>query len=461
MIHGTDLHCFDVHNYCYFAHLPLRYADDVIFYMSVSRMPYEKFAEFLEEKCGNYFQGLYYQVPNIDLERGLVRVSNDMNLSYMFDVEETFGRLEIYLDHLDMDLLEYLSHAITIDMDACVSKTIGPYKKRYCNDFSMDEMVDWAEREVKKHDKGKDATVGVEAKTSTSDKGKEKVSQDVTKGVEARISTVDHDYDSEFDSNDDSDYHSDKSVDYLSPGEEELIKLKNRMKANKEAKAKAKANLVLEMNEPNDENSMHADNVRGETFEEHDIYINELLTRLKSTDQDGITKDPFIYVGEKYVPVNQFKECLTYYALANGFSLWYKRSSGMRVVAKCGQRPPKLSVPKKGKQRKQSRYPSASRDELPTCPWRFGEHYAMLRSYGKAILDSNIGSTVKLGVTVNPDDKTYFDSFYVCFAELADGWKAGCRRIITLDGCFLKSPNQGEILTAIRRDGNNHIYPLA
>ncbi|GKB09938.1 hypothetical protein Tco_0843861 [Tanacetum coccineum] len=31
------------------------------------------------------------------------------------------------------------------------------------------------------------------------------------------------------------------------------------------------------------------------------------------------------------------------------------------------------------------------------------------RSYGKAILDSNDGSTVKLGVTVNLDDKTYFD----------------------------------------------------
>ncbi|GJT07691.1 multidrug resistance-associated protein 5 [Tanacetum coccineum] len=61
-----------------------------------------------------------------------------------------------------------------------------------------------------------------------------------------------------------------------------------------------------------------------------------------------------------------------------------------------------------------------------------GEHYSMLRSYGKAILDSNPRSTVKLRVTVNPDGKTYFDS-----------------------------PNQGEILIAIGRDGNNHIYPVA
>ncbi|GJY94197.1 hypothetical protein Tco_0510558 [Tanacetum coccineum] len=90
-----------------------------------------------------------------------------------------------------------------------------------------------------------------------------------------------------------------------------------------------------------------------------------------------------------------------------------------------------------------------------------GEHYSMLRSYGKAVLDSNPGSIVKLGVTLNPDGKNYVDRFYVCFAGLADGCKAGCRKIIALDGCFLKSPNQCEILTAIGRDGKNHIYPVA
>ncbi|GKC50749.1 hypothetical protein Tco_1073494 [Tanacetum coccineum] len=324
MIPRTDMHCFDVHNDGYFAHLPLSYINGVILNMVVLRMPYEKFAEYLEEKCGNYFQGLYYQVPNIELERGLVR---------------------------------YLSQAITNEMDACVSKTIGPLKKRYCNDFSMDEMVDWAEMEVEQH-----------ARTNTIDKGKKKVSQDETEGVEAWTSIVD----SEFDSDDDSEYDSDKSVDYLSPGKKELIGLRNRIKTNREAKAKPKGNPVLEMNEPNDENSMLVDNV-----------------------------------GETYVTVEQFKECLTYYALANGFSLWYERSSRKKVVAKCGQRPPRLYVPEKEYEK------------------TVGEHYVMLRSYEKAILDTNPGSTVKLRVTVNPNNKTYFDRFYVCFAGLADGWKTG------------------------------------
>ncbi|GJZ04313.1 multidrug resistance-associated protein 5 [Tanacetum coccineum] len=112
--------------------------------------------------------------------------------------------------------------------------------------------------------------------------------------------------------------------------------------------------------------------------------------------------ETFIYfhVGEKYVTVEQFKECLTYYALANGFSLWYERSSGKKVVEKCGQRPPRFSVPEKGSM----------------C----------------FLLDWQI-----------------------------NGRQGLCRKVIALDGCFLKSPNQGEILTAIGRDENNHIYPIA
>ncbi|GKD78804.1 multidrug resistance-associated protein 5, partial [Tanacetum coccineum] len=90
-----------------------------------------------------------------------------------------------------------------------------------------------------------------------------------------------------------------------------------------------------------------------------------------------------------------------------------------------------------------------------------GQRYALLRSYAKIILESNDGSIVKVGVTVNPNNKTYFDRFYVCFNGLKEGWKLGCRRVIALDGCFLKKPNVGEILTAIGRDGNNNIFPVA
>jgi hypothetical protein len=37
----------------------------------------------------------------------------------------------------------------------------------------------------------------------------------------------------------------------------------------------------------------------------------------------------------------------------------------------------------------------------------------------------------------------------------------GCKRVIGLDGCFLKGPLKGELLSAIGRDANNQIYPIA
>ncbi|GKF00968.1 hypothetical protein Tco_0027891 [Tanacetum coccineum] len=158
-------------------------------------------------------------------------------------MNELHVRLNI-LRLTDMNLSEYLSQAITIDMDACVYKKIRPFKKRYYNDFSVDEMVDWAEIEVETEgvEARTSTTEGVEARTSTTDKGKEKVKEDATEVVETKRCTVENDLEAEYESDDDSDYQSDKSVDYLSPGEEELIELKNRMKANRQAKAKAKDN---------------------------------------------------------------------------------------------------------------------------------------------------------------------------------------------------------------------------
>ena len=38
---------------------------------------------------------------------------------------------------------------------------------------------------------------------------------------------------------------------------------------------------------------------------------------------------------------------------------------------------------------------------------------------------------------------------------------AGCRKVIGLDGCFLKHTCKGELLTAMGRDANNQMYPIA
>ncbi|CAI9283211.1 unnamed protein product [Lactuca saligna] len=88
-------------------------------------------------------------------------------------------------------------------------------------------------------------------------------------------------------------------------------------------------------------------------------------------------------------------------------------------------------------------------------------HYEKLWSYGAEILRANPGSTVKIGTDTMPDSTIYFSRMYVCIKGVKDGWIEGCRRVIGVDGCFLKGICRGELLSAVGRDANNHIYPIA
>ncbi|XP_025692382.1 uncharacterized protein [Arachis hypogaea] len=50
---------------------------------------------------------------------------------------------------------------------------------------------------------------------------------------------------------------------------------------------------------------------------------------------------------------------------------------------------------------------------------------------------------------------------YVCLSGCKNGFKAGCRRLIGLDGAFLKTQIGGQILSAVGQDANHHIYVIA
>lgn len=97
--------------------------------------------------------------------------------------------------------------------------------------------------------------------------------------------------------------------------------------------------------------------------EEHDDFLDELL---KALDKDGDPLEVFdqtnnypVYdkathwklkkpeVGVRFEGPKEFKECLTYYALAGGFSIWFERSSKKEVIVRCGSRPPRIEDPDK------------------------------------------------------------------------------------------------------------------
>ncbi|KAL2246245.1 UNVERIFIED_CONTAM: hypothetical protein Sindi_2892700 [Sesamum indicum] len=80
-----------------------------------------------------------------------------------------------------------------------------------------------------------------------------------------------------------------------------------------------------------------------------------------------------------------------------------------------------------------------------------------MQDYAHELLKSNPGSTVVVGV--DADQK--FDKFYVCFGALKNGFNGGCRQVVGVDGCHLKGPFGGVLLTAVGIDPNNNIYPVA
>ncbi|CAH9085898.1 unnamed protein product [Cuscuta europaea] len=84
--------------------------------------------------------------------------------------------------------------------------------------------------------------------------------------------------------------------------------------------------------------------------------------------------------------------------------------------------------------------------------------YSNLEDYKAEIMRSNSGNTCILQVM---QPTPVFERFYVCFEACKKGFLEGCRRLIGIDGAFLKSEVKGEILTAVARDANNQMFLIA
>ncbi|GJT03260.1 hypothetical protein Tco_0824429 [Tanacetum coccineum] len=335
---------FDVHYDGAFNFMPLRYENGLVYQWSVRKdteLDLATVHDFLREKTQSIIlYELFFKLPQCELDVGLKIIKNEKDLEAMHDYAHEYGKIHVSGD-------EVKSRRKTVTKDA--------------GNMSVEELLSWAEEEAMAS-KGCDDDISV---TSVVDKGKglaDKGKWLVDKG--RMYFSDDDDTDSDIDmeqrfkgsaeleemykgNTDSESEYSDKSVDYLSEGEDELLSLRKRNRC-------------------------------------------------------------MMLVGEKYVDADQLKECLTYYSFANGFFLWFYRSSKEMLIARCGMIPEKLKEIENGKQRKHIKYPSGGRNEGPNCPFR-------------------------------------------CY---------GCRHVIALDGCFLKKPNVGEILTAVELLGEDIDMPI-
>lgn len=84
-------------------------------------------------------------------------------------------------------------------------------------------------------------------------------------------------------------------------------------------------------------------------------------------------------------------------------------------------------------------------------------HYAVLRNYVAELVRVDREGRFELML----GDEAVFKGIYIGFSALKKGFMAGCRWIIGLDGCHLKTHLGGQLLCAIARDANNQMYHIA
>ncbi|XP_059624678.1 uncharacterized protein LOC132267545 [Cornus florida] len=88
--------------------------------------------------------------------------------------------------------------------------------------------------------------------------------------------------------------------------------------------------------------------------------------------------------------------------------------------------------------------------------------YEKIREYAHLIFTSNPGSVVKIQTEPTAEENVRkFQRVFICYAAMRKGFKEGCRPLIGVDGCFLKGPYGGHLLSVVSIYGNEQMFPVA
>ncbi|XP_075487932.1 uncharacterized protein LOC142527104 [Primulina tabacum] len=99
----------------------------------------------------------------------------------------------------------------------------------------------------------------------------------------------------------------------------------------------------------------------------------------------------------------------------------------------------------------------AKKAALEKLKGKFKDQYLKLWDYCETVRKYNPGSKILVKRDHSFSVPT-FQRMYFSLQALKSGFLAGCRPVIGLDGCFLKTNYGGQLLVAIGRDGNVNVF---
>ncbi|GJW14054.1 hypothetical protein Tco_0018187 [Tanacetum coccineum] len=181
-------------------------------------------------------------------------------------------------------------------------------------------------------------------------------------------------------------------------------------------------------------------------------------------------------LGMRFDNPEQLKMCLANYEVANRYQLWFYKNDWRKLLVYCGRDVEagrcagSLKVDEGTSKSPKTPVKAITSDPfIPTLKMKTGirekflinvslgqckrtkqralfdyegglkEYYGRLWDHRQAILDSNPRSTCRLDDEETESGHYYFKRIYVCFKGVKEGWLAGCRKVIRLDGCFFKT----------------------
>lgn len=122
--------------------------------INIPRMKLQALKQYFNNIVDKQIHALYYKVPHRGFS-STVKLRNNYDMHVMFDISAAKGKLEIYIDHERVNFIIH-KHIISNDRLArMMCDVITDYKddseeeKREStqNDFTIDQMVEWAEQE--------------------------------------------------------------------------------------------------------------------------------------------------------------------------------------------------------------------------------------------------------------------------------------------------------------------------